>query len=237
MNIKEFEKEQSLLNLQMKERMNEPENNRYIICDGVMKPELYFNNKIRLAWMLKEPYDSEGGTGGGWNYFDMFPEGENLYELQFKRGHKSTWHPMIYISYSVHNNFLKWNDMDFIRNKNEMCDIVRQVAFINSQKLPSKGVTNTNVADLWESIAKNSDFLKRQIELLNPNVFIFGNTVDLYGNILNLEIDNFQNSGSCQFLIKDDKLFISAYHPAQTTVTRDKYIDDIINLIENWSKK
>src|SRR5690606_29815156 len=126
MNIEEFEQERTILNQLMEERMNEPENDRYIIYDGVMKPDLYFNNKIRLAWMLKEPYDEEDGTGGGWNYFDMFPEGQNLYEVQFNRGHKTTWHPMIYISYSIFNNFQKWEEMEYIRDKNEMCDVVRQ---------------------------------------------------------------------------------------------------------------
>jgi hypothetical protein len=112
MNIEEFEQERTILNQLMEERMNEPENDRYIIYDGVMKPDLYFNNKIRLAWMLKEPYDEEDGTGGGWNYFDMFPEGQNLYEVQFNRGHKTTWHPMIYIPtvfLTIFKNGKKWN--------------------------------------------------------------------------------------------------------------------------------
>ena len=53
MNIDEFEQERTILNQLMEDRMNEPENDRFIIYDGVMKPELYFNNQIRLAWMLK----------------------------------------------------------------------------------------------------------------------------------------------------------------------------------------
>jgi len=183
---------------------------------------------------LKEPYDSEGGTGGGWSYFDMFPEGQNLYKVQFNRGHKTTWHPMIYISYAIFNNFQKWEEMEYIRDKNEMCDIVRQIAFINSQKLPSKGVTNTDFGDLWESIAKNSDLLKKQINLLNPNVFIFGNTIGLYKDILEIDLNKLKNFGSCKYFIKNEKLFISAYHPSQKTITRDKYVNDIISLIEKW---
>jgi hypothetical protein len=234
MKIEEFEQERTILNQLMEERMNEPENDRYIIYDGVMKPDLYFNNKIRLAWMLKEPYDEEDGSGGGWNYFDMFPEGQNLYEVQFKRGHKTTWHPMIYISYSIFNNFQKWEEMEYIRDKNEMCDVVRQVAFINSQKLPSKGFTNTNFEHLWESIAKNSDLLKKQIELLNPNVFIFGNTIGLYKSILNLNLGKLQNFGSCEYIILEDKLFISAYHPSQRKITRETYVNDIVNCVKIW---
>lgn len=232
MNIKEFKLKTEALYLEMENRMNEAD--RYVICDGVMKPEIYFSNPIRLAWILKEPYDSEDGTGGGWYYFDMFPEGKNLYEVQFNGGHKTTWHPMIYISYSIFNNFQKWEDMPYLRDKNEMCDIVRQVAFINTQKLPSKGYTNTNYQDLETAISKYSDLLISQIELLNPNVLIFGNTIELYNELLNLNTKNLKNAGSCNYIIQDDKLYIAAYHPSQRNIKRHDYVNDIITVVEKW---
>ncbi len=71
-----FEKDYNQLLADMDARMNEPQNERYIITDGVMKPDVYFANSIRLAWMLKEPYDDIDGKGGGWSYFDMFKENE-----------------------------------------------------------------------------------------------------------------------------------------------------------------
>ncbi len=216
-------------------RMNKPEENRYVIPDGVMIPDVYFKKDIRLAWMLKEPYDEEDGTGGGWSYFEMF-KGNDLYLEQFNRSHKPTWHPMIYVSYSVHNNFVKWNEMSFIRDAHEMCDVVRNVAFINSQKLPSKNVTRTDFSDLYESIEKHSDLLIRQIDLLNPNVFIFGNTFNLYSKLLNLEKFEIKFQGSVGYIIHNEKLYISAYHPAQTSIKRDLYVDDIITTIEKWKK-
>ncbi|MBU3658945.1 MAG: hypothetical protein FGM14_03675 [Flavobacteriales bacterium] len=236
MNYKNIEQEIIALNKEMEARMNEPENQRFIIDDGVMKPDVYFSKSIRLAWMLKEPYDSEDGTGGGWSYFDMFPEGKDLYLEQFRHGHKSTWHPMIYISYSIHNNFPKWEDMKYIREDHSMCDVVRHVAFINAQKLPSKGFTNTDFEDLWESIEKHSDLLKKQIDLLNPSVFIFGNTIGLYKKIFDLDFSKFQTHGSSKFIEKDGRLYISAYHPSQRIVTRDAYINDIIEIVSRWSK-
>lgn len=234
--VKEFNKQNSALQTEMENRMNEPENEREIIFDGVMKPELYINREIRLAWMLKEAYDGEDGKGGGWNYFDLFPEDTNLYEHTFKKGHKTTWHPMIYISYSVLNNFPKWDEMDYISEDNTMCEIVREVAFINSQKLPARGVTRTFTEDLRESLEKNSDLLKKQVELINPNVFIFGSTFDLYENILGIEKSQLKANGSCQYLINEDKLYVAAYHPAQTTVKREDYINDIIEVIKKWSE-
>jgi hypothetical protein len=234
MSANKFENEYQMLIEQMESQMNEPENDRFIISDGVMKPEHYFANEIRLAWMLKEPYDGEEGTGGGWSYFDMFPEGKNLYEEQFKRPHKSTWHPIIYTSYSIYNDFLKFEDMEYIRDKNEMCDIVRQVAFVNAQKLPSKGQTSTNHEDIWESINKNGNLLTQQVELLNPNVLVFANTIKFYEKLLDLNFEELKNAGTCQYLIKDNKIYIDAYHPAQKIHTSNVYVNDIVDIVKKW---
>jgi hypothetical protein len=220
----------------MAERMNETEAGREIIDDGVMKPEIYFSKDIRLSWILKEPYDDYDGKGGGWSYFDMFPEGQDLYKIQFHKGHKSTWHPMIYISYSIQNGFLKWNEMNYIREDHSMCDVVRYTAFVNTQKLPSKGLTNTNHADLWDSVSKYGDLLKEQLDLLSPNVMIFAYTFGMYSEMLGINGEKLSKHGTCHYLVKDGKLYISAYHPSQRTVIREKYVNDIVSVVEKWNK-
>lgn len=231
-----FENNYQILINEMELRMNKPEEKREIITDGVMNVDNYFLNDIRLAWMLKEPYDELDGTGGGWSYFEMF-KGGDLYLEQFNRPHKVTWHPIIYISYGIMNNFMKWSDLDYIRENHKMCDVVKNVAFINSQKLPSKNVTRTDINDLIESISKNSDLLKRQVNLLNPNVLIFGNTFNLYKEILDISISDLVDyENGIKYIVKDGKLYISTYHPAQTQIKRNLYVDGIISLVEKWKK-
>jgi hypothetical protein len=87
------------------------------------------------------------------------------------------------------------------------------------------------------SIHKNylQKVIQKQIDLMNPNVLIFGNTIELYKNMLELDFSKFQNSGSCKYIIQNNKLYISAYHPSQRTITRDKYVNDVIIVVENWS--
>lgn len=234
MEIQKFKTAYKKLIDTMAERMNELEAGREIIDDGVMKPEVYFSKNIRLAWVLKEPYDDHDGKGGGWSYFEMFPEGQDLYKVQFHKGHKSTWHPMIYISYSINNGFLKWDEMKYIRDDHSMCDVVRYTAFVNTQKLPSRGLTNTNHADLWESVKKYGDLLKKQLELLDPNVMIFAYTYDMYSEILGTKGIKLLKYGTCHYLVNNGKLYISAYHPSQRSVTREKYVNDIISVVEKW---
>lgn len=236
MTLSEFKKEYQDLILEMETRMNEPENNREIIDDGVYNPEKYFLNEIRLAWMLKEPYDEEDGTGGGWSYLSMF-DGDDLYETTFKKGHKTTWHPIIYTSHSILNGFPKWEEIEYIRDDHSMASVVKEVAFINAQKLPAKGVTRTNMDDIIESIAKHGDLLKRQKELLDPNVLIFANTFELYRELLELNDVNLQKHGSCEFIEQNGKLYISAYHPAQTQVPSHEYVNNIVEVVKNWKSK
>jgi hypothetical protein len=233
--IEKFKIEYSKLINEMYERMSKPEEKRYIIDDGVMLPEKYFSNEIRLAWMLKEPYDEKDGTGGGWSYFEMF-KGENLYLEQFNRTNKPTWHPIIYISFAIHNHFLKWNQMGKLRDNNEMCEVVKEVAFINAQKLPSKNGTTTNFSDLFTSLEKYNDLIIRQIDLLNPNVFIFANTFDVYKKYLNLENSKQTTYKSLRYVVNDGKLYINAYHPAQKTIKGFEYGNDIIDIVEKWKK-
>ena len=124
--------------------------------------------------------------------------------------------------------------MSWIRDKNEMCDVVRDIAIINMQKLPSKNMTNTNHDDLYESISKYGDLLKRQIELLNPNVLICANTFGLYRKMFNLGEAERKEKNSIHYYCKDDKIYIDAYHPSQRTVKRVNYVNDIVESVEEW---
>lgn len=230
--IKFEENYQELIN-EMASSMNDPETGREIIDDGVLNIDKYFSNEFRIAWMLKEPYDEHGG---GYCYLDMF-KGDDLYESQFKLGHRTTWHPIIYTSHSILNGFPEWENIQFIRDNHDIANIVKEVAFINAQKLPSKNGTRTDMNDIVYSIKKYWDLLNRQRNLLNPNILIFANTFDLYRNLLGLENKELISNGSCQYLIDGDKLYIRAYHPAQTQIKSDQYVNDIVNAVRIWNNQ
>ena len=60
------------------------------------------------------------------------------------------------------------------------------------------------------------------------------NTFHLYKNLLGLNNINSVKSGSCNYYIKNECIFIDAHHPAQTQVNGEIYVDDIINAVKNW---
>lgn len=220
-----FDEDYATLMDEMKLKMNELENEREVISDGIMQPNEYFSKDIRLAWILKEAYDEEDGTGGGWSYFDLYEkEGFDLSKSQ-------TFKPIIQTSYGIHNNFIKYEEIEEIDF--EMTQIIKNVAIINTQKLPAKNYSKTLDRDLHESINKYSDLLERQLESINPNVVIFGGTFKFYKDLLKFE-DSEIVKGNVWYVARENKLYIIAYHPAQTQVSKKDYVDDIVSIVEKW---
>lgn len=209
----------------MKQRIDEPENDRYIISDGVMLPDEYFSKEIRLAWILKEAYDEEDGTGGDWSYFDLYDK------VGFDLSKHKTFKPIIQTSYSIHNNFIKYENLDDVDC--EMMQIIKSVAIINTQKLPARNYSTTHDNDLHQSVKKYSDLLETQLDLINPNVIIFGNTFKYYKDLLKIE-DSEIVKGNVWYVSKEGKLYISAYHPVQTQTSKKDYVNDIVSVVEKW---
>jgi hypothetical protein len=228
--VKDFTDAHKKLMEEIAALMNDDENERYVISDGVHSPELYFANPLRIAWMLKEPYDDEGGIGGGWSLLEMFDH-EDQY-AKFSEGHRTTWHPIIYVTYALKNGFIKWNEMDYIRDDHSMIEVLKSTAFINSQKLPSRNVTRTHFNDLHESLEKYHALLIRQINLIDANVLIFANTLHVYRKYLGLEKLPLKPHGTLNYIFHEGKLYIDAYHPAQRTVKGFRYNDDIVTVVE-----
>lgn len=204
------------------------------IVDGIVSIEKYLQSKFKILWILKEPYDdveNDLPSGGGWHLANDFLAPDGFYKRIGQS--RSTWHPIIYTSYGILNNFLPYNSMDYIRDDESMAEIVKNIAVINVQKLP--GFTRTyDYERIVNAYNKHKDILLKQIETYNPDIIIGGATLQLFFDDLGIK-DAFINNGCIDYATKNSKLFIHAYHPAQTQVTRDKYVDDIINTTKLWT--
>ena len=233
MEIETFTLRNSDLRLRFQESMDEPDNHRYVIYDGAVNPERYLASPIKIAWMLKEPYEEEDGTGGGWSFTDAFDK-EDLYNHTFKQPHKATWHPIIYASYGITHGFQRWDDMPYISNSPNLCDVVRSIAIVNAQKLPSLGGAKTDFAHIQHSYGQHQVLLHEQIDLIQPDILIFASTFSLYRDALGLTDFVPMKKKSIDYYFKDGKLYVDAYHPAQLAHKRPVYVDDIIEAVEEW---
>lgn len=207
------------------------------IIDGVVDGEVYIESKIKIAWFLKEAYSSEKDGFHIKKHYDQ----DDAYENFFKKIATQTWHPIIYASYGILNNFIEYDDMDFIKDKPEMCDVIRSIAIINANKFASKTGTYTIYANLKSGFLECKEIIQNQIEVLQPQIHVFCNTFSLYKDLFALtekhKMSQSKNFNKCTMYSKNGKLFLDVYHPANTTLQREVYINQIINASKIWIKE
>ena len=131
-----------------------------------------------------------------------------------------------------------WTNMDYIRDDpEELTSVIRDIAIVNIQKLPSKNVTKTEFKDISNAFDKYKDILKSQIDVLNPDILITANTMKLYKGIFDLNTEKANYKESITYYFINGKLYVDAFHPAQTQVNRKTYVDDIITAAKEWYER
>lgn len=210
----------------------------YPITDGIIDVEKYLNAKYKILWILKEPYDEfdDDGKpyGGGWGLDEAIRTKHSIHEFNSGR---QTFKPMIYTSFGILNSFCLWDDMDDIEKDPTMLDALKSIAYINVKKLPGFRTSNRKVIEY--AYQQHKEILLKQIEYYNPDIIIGGSTLYNFYRDLNITKDDFQRNDSVNYLIRDNKIFIDAYHPAQRTgttgISAEKYCNDIINSVKKWA--
>jgi len=229
--IDQFKKEVDALDKKIKDDFKEKETpKRKLIEDGIVNLEEYYNSPIKIMWVLKEPYDDKENGGGGWSITKDLNDNRALGK---KNDSPNTWHPIIYSTYGILNNFLKIEKMPQIPNNTSMSLVLRKIAFINIQKLPAR--PNTNDASLKKAYSNNKEINKKlllkQISIYRPDIVIGGKTLHLLKD--DLQITN-ENELSFGHFTKEKKLFINTFHPNQRKISRADYVNKIITRAEEW---
>lgn len=204
------------------------------VLDGVMDSEIYANSKLKIAWVLKEPYDDfdENGApyGGGWKMRDIYFKTENVYE-NIKQN--PTLNTMAYTTYGLLNNEL-YEEMPWIYEDYSVGNSLRSIVHMNISKFPG------NTTTPWNKLYSDYEFwrpiLLFQLLVYKPQIVIFGNVMDLFSSDLNLtDIIQYDKEKNLGFALKDGCLYINAYHPAQRIIKKQVYINDIIQLVREHS--
>ena len=189
------------------------------IYDGVFDVEGYLASNPRLMWVLKEPFDDfdENGmpSGGGWSLTDDC--------IGKKDEIAKSWYKMIYTTYCLRHN-IEFVDMPSNLTNQALVDVLKDVAYINVSKMPGQSQSSESLLnsayEIWKPI------LFDQIELLDPQVIIFGGTYGHFKHDFELrgarKVSNEQEVYLCE-----NRLHISAYHPAIRTVSNADYVSGI----------
>ncbi|MDH5718909.1 MAG: hypothetical protein OEZ22_14880 [Spirochaetia bacterium] len=198
------------------------------IFDGVVNEELFLSSKTKpkILWILKEPWEKleENEKGGGWDLVkDLLKDGWH--------SNKGSYAIMAYVSYSVFNDFKKYSNISYLTQDSRVGDSLKYIAYINIKKFP--GSTSSNKNEISEYFYKYKDILIKQIKIINPDIIIGGNTLPFFYDYLEIENDYFNKEiSSAWYFKKNNRLYVHAYHPAQISIPKEKYVDDIVEIIK-----
>jgi len=202
------------------------------IHDGIIDPERYIGSKYKILWILKEPYDDD--MEGGWDFKGMIKGKNSIFEFATGR---NTFRPIIYSSWGILNNFCLFDDMDNIEDVPSMLNAFKSIAYINIKKTPGARSSNSQTVQYYYQ--KHKDLLLKQVNYINADIIIGGNTLQYLQGDLNLKSENRRQFNRLSYYQCANKLYINAYHPAQrpslTKVSLEQYCDDIINVAKIWA--
>ncbi|HLN73764.1 MAG TPA: hypothetical protein VK205_10745 [Prolixibacteraceae bacterium] len=218
--------ESKAMNVLINELYIDPIGARKPITDGIVNTDHYLNAKYRILWILKEPYDevkNGEGSGGGWDLCERFLNTSDFATRMHKS--ESTWMPVCYVVYGILND-LTYAGMQPL-SKKEVAFAIKSIAVINISKLPA--LTKSFDKEMKEAYKRYKKILHQQIELFNPDIIIGGATLLYFREDLQLDLRLKKNVRQA---VKNSRLYLSVYHPAQTKKTRQAYVDDIIGAVK-----
>lgn len=204
------------------------------ITDGIIDIDLFLQTKIKILWILKEPYDE--GTkraGGGWDL---------PYELKDKNWLGRITHPsmnvMAYASYAILRD-LPWSEMSWVNEDNNVVNnSLQEIAWINISKMP--GYTRSTDTFIGKQYPIWKSLLLKQIEIINPQIIIFGNTFKHFQNDIEHTVfpsKVLKEGGRIKGFVGSNRLYIDTYHPAQSIITKEEYVDGIRDIANEWIEK
>lgn len=101
------------------------------ILDGLIDPVLYVQAPVKILWILKEPWDGDDHSGGGWDLC------KNLLKTRSRDMMKrATFRNIYYITHGMFNGTQDWDSIPYPKNDPNAAATLQSIAFINAKKLP-----------------------------------------------------------------------------------------------------
>jgi hypothetical protein len=135
-----------------------------------------------------------------------------------------------YISFSILNNFDTFEKIHNERNRNELIQSFLCTSFFNVGK--EVGESSTPPTKLKKLYNEWRPILHWQLNKYNPQIIIFCGTWDLFWKDFGIiEKDN-KYLKDVHYILKNNKIFLDVYHPAQREIYNSEYVNGIINVIK-----
>jgi hypothetical protein len=136
------------------------------VRDGVVSERDYLESNPRIAFILKEVNDPDGG---GWDLREFIAEG----------GRSQTWDNITRWVHGIRNrrSIPNWEFYSQITNEFRI-EILKSICAINLKKSP--GIHTTDNASLNAVANEDKAYIQRQYEIYDPDMTICGGTGDLF---------------------------------------------------------
>ena len=196
------------------------------IYDGVVNPSVYLAATTRILWILKEPCDEDDRSGGGWSLTEHL-----LNQRPFEMAKGPTFRPIIYVVYGILNRIQHYADIPRISAANQMALLLRSIAFINAKKLP--GLKRSRNEEILETYRASRELILKQIHTYDPN-YILGCRphMSVIMQDLGAKQDDIETHNNVRyFRLAGNCLLLEVFHPAQTTIRREQYVNDILHVV------
>ncbi len=178
------------------------------VTDGVINPDVFFEQDIRPLFLLKEAYAKDGI---GW---DLTKEHNNSFPDEKQKN--TTWPNISRWTYGLFNTTAEtkeeFSDDEIFEGKRNK--YLQKIAAINVRK--SSGVSVSDMKALRQYAENDKQRLKKQIELTDPNVIICCYTLSLFKTIFDKKRTGFMKNKHYDYIeLNNHKvLVLDFYHPS-----------------------
>jgi len=147
-------------------------NREGFVSDGLVSELDYLNSNTKICIVLKEVNDPHGG---GWDLREFLSNGARA----------QTWNNVVRWIHSIRNIDLNipWEDIDNIDEKKRSSQL-KSICAMNLKKSP--GTHTADSASLKFVANEDSEFIKKQFALYDPDITICGGTGDLFKSVAGL---------------------------------------------------
>ena len=178
-------------------KQHEKKGYRKFISDGIVNYDKWKNQSTpKVCYFLKEAYDTHEN---GFDLTKMLKEKEPW----------GMWKKVVIWTQAIYNSFsgdiFDYPSKDF---KSVFKNVIQNIAVVNIKK--SNGEKSSNDNDLQQFINLDKEKIKREIELINPDIIICGKTFKFLKQIID-DIEIYDNSLIAKW---KNILIIDYYHPA-----------------------
>lgn len=178
------------------------------IRDGIVCEERWDKqNSPRVCFFLKEAYTSE--------------EGYDLTTALYNTTPWTMWKKVAIWTQAIHNAFDDTGyeyDEKVLRSKEK--EVIDSISIVNVKK--SNGEHESKYDDLKKYAEEDKEEIRRQLEIINPEIIVCGNNSSLLKVVLGDELND-KDTWDNMIAMWNDTLVIDYYHPAVHYPNRVNY--------------